>query len=256
MADTLIHDIAAGTGGDGQAATARAQAPTTYVLRIIATAYLFFLVAWPVSLVVDEHLRRTASTRSARSSRTPTSSHALQLTAYVAVVSVVINTVFGVGISMLLVRYEFPGQAGAQRPDRPAAVGVADRRRPRADPGLQRPHGWFGPTLEAGASRSSSRPPGIIMATVFVALPLVIREVVPVLEEIGIEQEQAATSLGATRRPDVLADHPAVHQVGGRLRRRADAWRARSASSARSRSSPATCSARPAPPPWSSRRST
>ena len=63
-------------------------------------------------------------------------------------------------------------------------------------------NGWFGPTLEDAGLQVIFATPGIIMATVFVALPLVIREVVPVLEEIGIEQEQAATSLGA----NALAD--------------------------------------------------
>ena len=52
------------------------------------------------------------------------------------------------------------------------------------------------------------------MATVFVALPLVIREVVPVLEEIGIEQEQAAQSLGASAFQTLPAHHPARRSSG------------------------------------------
>jgi sulfate/thiosulfate transport system permease protein len=57
--------------------------------------------------------------------------------------------------------------------------------------------GWFGPGLEDAGLQVIFATPGMVMATVFVSLPLVIREVVPVLEEIGIEQEQAARSLGA-----------------------------------------------------------
>ncbi|MET0729470.1 MAG: ABC transporter permease subunit, partial [Acidimicrobiales bacterium] len=57
--------------------------------------------------------------------------------------------------------------------------------------------GWLGPTLESAGIQVIFSTPGIILATVFVALPLVIREVVPVLEEVGTEQEQAAQSLGA-----------------------------------------------------------
>lgn len=57
--------------------------------------------------------------------------------------------------------------------------------------------GWFGPALEGAGFEVIFAPPGMVMATVFVSLPLVIREVVPVLEEVGIEQEQAAQSLGA-----------------------------------------------------------
>jgi sulfate/thiosulfate transport system permease protein len=57
--------------------------------------------------------------------------------------------------------------------------------------------GWFGPTLERAGFQVIFAIPGIVLATVFVALPLVIREVVPVLEDVGDEQEQAARSLGA-----------------------------------------------------------
>jgi len=58
--------------------------------------------------------------------------------------------------------------------------------------------GWFGPTLEDAGIQVLFANPAIIMATVFVSLPLVVRELVPVLEEIGMDQEQAASSLGAS----------------------------------------------------------
>ncbi len=123
---------------------------------------------------------------------------ALQLSVYVAFFSVVINTVFGVGMSLLLVRYEFPGKrllnALLDLPlsVSPIVVGLAlvlvygGR------------NGWLGPTLAGWGLDIIFSTPGIIMATTFVALPLMIRELVPVLEEIGIEQEQAAQSLGAS----------------------------------------------------------
>jgi sulfate transport system permease protein len=57
--------------------------------------------------------------------------------------------------------------------------------------------GWFGTALAGQGVQVIFATPGMVMATVFVALPLVIREVVPVLEEIGDDQEQAARSLGA-----------------------------------------------------------
>nr|MDT0664959.1 sulfate ABC transporter permease subunit [Micromonospora sp. DSM 115978] len=123
--------------------------------------------------------------------------HALQLTVLVAVVAVAINTVFGVGISLLLVRYSFPGKRllnvllDIPLSVSPIVVGLAlvlvygGR------------NGWFGPTLEDAGFQIIFATPGIVLATVFVALPLVIREVVPVLTEVGDEQEQAARSLGA-----------------------------------------------------------
>lgn len=170
---------------------------TTYLYRTIVTVYLFLLVAWPVSLVAkntfDEGFTELADILS-----DPDVVHAFKLTVVVAVISVVINTVFGIGMSILLVRYEFPGKrllsAFIDLPlsVSPIVVGLSlilvygGR------------NGWFGPTLESWGFQVIFAPPAIVMATVFVALPLVVREVVPVLEEIGIEQEQAARSLGAS----------------------------------------------------------
>jgi sulfate transport system permease protein len=57
--------------------------------------------------------------------------------------------------------------------------------------------GWFGPGLEDAGLPVIFHTPGLVLATCFVALPLVIREVVPVLQEVGDDQEQAARSLGA-----------------------------------------------------------
>jgi len=111
---------------------------------------------------------------------------------------VLITLVFGVGISLLLVRYNFPGKRllsamiDVPLSVSPVVVGLA----------LLLVYGgrdgWFGPTLEGSGVQIIFATPGMVMATVFVALPLVIREVVPVLQEIGEDQEQAARSLGAS----------------------------------------------------------
>lgn len=168
-----------------------------WLFRAVVTAYLFLLVAWPVSLVV-RHTFGDGFTDLQAILDDPDVLHALRLTVVVALVSVVVNTIFGVGISLLLVRYEFPGRrllsAFVNLPlsVSPIVVGLA----------LVLVYGgrggWFGPTLEAAGIRVIFATPGIVLATVFVALPLVVREVVPVLEEVGIEQEQAARSLGAS----------------------------------------------------------
>ena len=198
MADTLIRPTAEPAPVEDRRRPPRVRrTPTTYVLRLVATAYLFFLVAWPVSLVaVHTFDDGFSSIRSLLED--PDIVVALQLSAYVAVFSVVINTLFGVGISMLLVRHEFPGKRllnallDIPLSVSPIVVGLAlvlvygGR------------NGWFGPTLAGWGFDVIFSTPGIIMATTFVALPLMIREVVPVLEEIGTEQEQAAESLGAS----------------------------------------------------------
>ncbi len=166
-------------------------------LRVGVIAYLFMLVAWPLYLVAENALGDGFGSISDLLSD-PDVRHALRLTVVVALVSVVLNTVFGVGMSILLVRYRFPGRrilnALVDLPlsVSPVVVGLA----------LVLVYGgrdgWFGPTLEGAGVQVIFATPGIILATTFIALPLMIREVVPVLEEVGIDQEQAATSLGAS----------------------------------------------------------
>ncbi|PUA82646.1 sulfate ABC transporter permease [Nocardioides currus] len=170
--------------------------PTKWALRILALGYIFFLVAWPVALVVRETFSDGLTTLTDALSDDQVTG-ALQLTLMIAVWAVVINLVFGVSISLLLVRYEFPGKrvlsALIDLPlsVSPVVVGLAlllvyNGR-----------SGWFGPGIESTGYRVIFDSPGMIMATCFVALPLIIREVVPVLHEIGDDQEQAARSLGA-----------------------------------------------------------
>ena len=170
--------------------------PLSYLFRFIAIAYLFFLVAWPISLVVKNTFSDGFTELSDLWSD-PDAMAAIRLTVFVAVVAVVVNTVFGVGMALLLVRYDFPGKrllsALVDLPlsVSPIVVGLA----------LVLVYGgrdgWFGPWLEDQGVQVIFAWPGIVLATVFVAMPLVVRELVPVLEEIGIEQETAARSLGA-----------------------------------------------------------
>jgi len=167
-----------------------------YALRLVVVLYLFLLVAWPVSLV-GRNAFANGLTDLQNLLSDPDIVHAFRLTVTVAVIAVLINTVFGVGISLLLVRYDFPGKRllnallDVPLSVSPVVVGLA----------LVLVYGgrsgWFGPALERVGIRVIFATPGIVLATVFVALPLVIREVVPVLEEVGDEQEQAARSLGA-----------------------------------------------------------
>ncbi|GGS36524.1 sulfate ABC transporter permease subunit [Actinokineospora fastidiosa] len=167
------------------------------VKRVIVVVYLGLLVLWPVGLVVANSFADGADALVAALSD-PVVVNALWLTVQVAVVSVVINTVFGIGVSLLLVRHRFPGRwllsvlIDLPLSVSPVVVGLAIV---LVYGGVD---GWFGPTLEAGGLQVVFAAPGMVMATVFVALPLVIREVVPVLREIGDEQEQAARTLGAT----------------------------------------------------------
>ena len=168
----------------------------TYLLRVLVIAYLFFLIAWPLWQVVTHTFDDGLSSLQSLF-EDPDIVAALRLSVEVAIVSVVLNTVFGVGMSILLVRYEFPGKrALSALLDLPLSVSpiVVGLALVLVYGGR---NGWFGPSLQSWGFDVIFSTPGIIMATTFVALPLMIREVVPVLEEIGTEQEQAAESLGA-----------------------------------------------------------
>ena len=169
---------------------------TTYALRLLVVVYLVLLVAWPVALVATNTFESGLDGVQAVLDD-PDMRHALRLTIVAALAAVTINTVFGLGISILLVRYDFAGKRALSAfldlplSVSPIVVGLSlvlvysDRQ------------GWFGGVLSSAGVDVIFALPGIIMATAFVSLPLVIREVVPVLEEVGIEQEQAARSLGA-----------------------------------------------------------
>jgi sulfate/thiosulfate transport system permease protein len=178
------------------AAPLREPSPARWLLRGVAVGYVFLLVVWPVSLVV-RYTFADGLTALETALTDPLVTHALRLTVVVSVVAVAVNLVFGVGISLLLVRYVFPGKrvlsalVDLPMSVSPVVVGLALLLvySPRT--------GLFGQTLDAHGVHVVFATPGMVMATAFVALPLVVREVVPVLEEVGDEQEQAARSLGA-----------------------------------------------------------
>lgn len=177
--------------------TRHARGPVAYGLRLLVIVYLFLLVAWPVALVATNTFENGFDALRAVLAD-PDLVRALRLSAVAAVVATAVNTVFGVGVSLLLVRVEFAGKrllsALLDLPlsVSPIVVGLA----------LVLVYGgrdgWLGPTLEGWGIQVIFSTPGIILATAFVSLPLVIREVVPVLREIGLDQEQAARSLGAS----------------------------------------------------------
>jgi sulfate/thiosulfate transport system permease protein len=168
-----------------------------YGLRTIALVYLLFLLVLPVGLICWTTFQDGFSPV-IEALTTPSALHAFKVTAQVAVFSVIANTVFGVGTAVLLVRHEFPGRrvmnllVDLPIAVSPVVVGLA----------LVLVYGRFAPVGGWLADRGIDiifSLPGMVLATIFVCLPLVVRAVTPVLEEIGIEQEQAAWTLGAKR---------------------------------------------------------
>jgi sulfate transport system permease protein len=164
-------------------------------LRLVAVFYVSILVLLPVVLIVWRTFRPGFGEFFDALGQAETV-HAFKLTAIVAGLAVVINTVFGVGVSLLLARYRFPGRgilsALIDLPVSisPIVVGLALIL-------VYGNGGWLGSTVGALGIQIIGSIPGMVLATVFVSLPLVVRAIVPVLENEGTDQEQAAQSLGA-----------------------------------------------------------
>jgi sulfate/thiosulfate transport system permease protein len=161
-------------------------------LRVAALGYLGLLLVAPVGLVfyrTFEHGLEPVW----ESITTPEAQHAFWLTIVMVAVAVPANTVFGVGFALLLERTKVRGKAllnalvDVPFAVSPVVVGLALILVWGRD-------GWFG---GLGWQVIFSTP-GMILATIFVSLPFVVREVAPVLREIGTEQEQAAHTLGAS----------------------------------------------------------
>jgi sulfate transport system permease protein len=126
----------------------------------------------------------------------PDGLHALKLTLLTVAIAVPLNTVFGIGCALLLVRHKWKGNAVIDAiinlpfAISPIVIGLSLFL-------LYGTDGWLGPTLAEAGIKVLFSVPGIVLACVFVSLPFVVRETVPVLQEIGTDQEQAASTLGA-----------------------------------------------------------
>ncbi|MEH2352743.1 sulfate ABC transporter permease subunit CysW [Nostoc sp.] len=122
--------------------------------------------------------------------------HAAWLTLLLAVISLPLNTVFGLCAAWAIARHKFPGRAivlsiiDLPFSISPVVAGLMIVL-------LYGRNGWFGPWLQAHDIKIIFAFPGMVLATAFVSMPFVAREVIPVLEEFGKDQEEAARTLGA-----------------------------------------------------------
>jgi sulfate transport system permease protein len=165
-------------------------------LRFVALGYLAGLLAFPVGLVFWRTFENglgpvwNAATN-------PEALHALWLTVVIALIAVPANTIFGVVCALVIVRGRFQGKtllnALVDLPFAlsPVVIGLALYL-------VYARTGWFGGWLVDHGISVIFALPGMILATIFVSLPFVVRETVPVLREIGTEQEEAAWTLGAS----------------------------------------------------------
>ncbi|MEH2182893.1 sulfate ABC transporter permease subunit CysW [Nostoc sp.] len=122
--------------------------------------------------------------------------HAAWLTLLLALIALPVNTVFGLCAAWAIARHKFPGRAVVLSIiDLPFSISPVVA-------GLMivllyGRNGWFGPWLLAHDIKVIFAFPGMVLATAFVSMPFVAREVIPVLEEFGKDQEEAARTLGA-----------------------------------------------------------
>jgi sulfate/thiosulfate transport system permease protein len=170
--------------------------PAKYGLRVAALGYLALLLGIPVALVFINAFQDGIGT-AWDAVTTPEAQHAFYLTFVMVIVAVPLNTIFGVLCALAIVRQRFRGRALLNAlvdlpfAVSPVVVGLAlilvyGRR-----------DGWVGEWFAENGIQIIFSTPGMILATMFVSLPFVVREVIPVLREIGTEQEQAAATLGA-----------------------------------------------------------
>lgn len=122
--------------------------------------------------------------------------HAAQLTVMIALIVVPVNAIFGLCAAWAIARHQFPGRTlllsiiDLPFSVSPVVAGLMIVL-------LYGRNGWFNPILEPANLKIIFAFPGMVLATAFVSLPFVAREVIPALEEAGTDQEEAAKTLGA-----------------------------------------------------------
>ena len=174
----------------------RIRRPASISRRTAALLYLALLLLLPLAVVFGRTFEHGVGAAWGWVT-TPAAISALWLTVAIAAIAVPLNTIFGVGCALVLVRSRARGRALLDAlidlpfVVSPVIVGLALVL-------VYGQSGWFGNWFQQHGIRIIYAPAGMVLATVFVSLPFVVREVAPVLLEVGDEQEQAAATLGAS----------------------------------------------------------
>ncbi len=157
---------------------------------------MVLILVMPLAVVLVEALRRGIGSY-AEGISSPDAWDAIRLTVLVAAIAVPLNTVFGLAAAWCLTRYRFAGRAALM-----ALTALPFSVSPVISGlvwvllfGLQ---GWFGPWLRAHDVQIIFALPGIVLATVFVTVPFVVRQVIPIMQARGDDEELAALTLGAS----------------------------------------------------------
>lgn len=168
-----------------------------WALTTAVLLWFSFLILFPLWGIFAEAIKTGIGTVFS-SLAEPSSLHAFLLTLVITVIAVVINTVIGTVMAVVLARQDFKGKLFLESLlDLPFAVSPVVA-------GfmfilLFGPNGWIGSWFESMNIKIIYALPGMIIATLFVTLPFVAREILPILREFGREQEEAAAALGASQ---------------------------------------------------------
>jgi sulfate/thiosulfate transport system permease protein len=167
-----------------------------FLLIAAALAFLALFLVLPLAIVFQQALEKGVSAYLA-AVREPNALAALRLTLLTAAIAVPANLLFGLAASWAIARFEFPGRSALLTLiDLPFAIspvisGVVFIL-------LFGRQGWLGPWLGAHDVKIVFAVPGIVLATVFVTFPFVARELIPVMQAQGRDEEEAAVVLGAS----------------------------------------------------------
>lgn len=170
--------------------------PIDRLLVAAAVAVVGLLIVVPLVSVFAEAFAGGAAGWWRALAHDPDTRHAIWLSLTVAPVAVAINTVFGIAAAWLVARFRFPGRSllitlfDVPFSVSPVVAGLALVL-------IFGRQGLLGPMLATLGWKVIFSWPGLVLATTFVTLPLVVRELIPVMEAIGPEEETAAISLGA-----------------------------------------------------------
>jgi sulfate/thiosulfate transport system permease protein len=162
----------------------------------LALSFMFLFLVLPLAAVFTEALRKGLDAY-LEALKEPDAWSAIRLTLITAAVAVPLNLVFGVAAAWAIAKYEFWGKSLLTTlVDLPFSVSPVVA-------GLVYvlmfgAQGWFGPWLQAHDIKIVFAVPGIILATVFVTFPFIARELIPLMQAQGNDEEQAAIVLGAT----------------------------------------------------------
>ena len=180
----------------------RAKAGTTeptwvkWTLISLALAFIFLFLILPLAAVFTEAMRKGLDAF-LEAFKEPDAWSAIRLTLLTAAIAVPCNLVFGIAASWCIAKYEFRGKAFLTTlVDLPFSVSPVVA-------GLIYvlmfgAHGWFGPWLQEHNVKIIFAVPGIVLATIFVTFPFIARELIPLMQAQGTDEEQAAIVLGAS----------------------------------------------------------